>query len=513
MQRLSSPRLFGLAGLSSVLLGSAALLLAGASASAEPAAAGFTTRTPIKHVVVIYQENISFDHYFATYPKAENKPEEPKFVAKAGTPSVNGLSGALLTNNPNGVNPVRLDRSAAVTCDMDHDYGPEQNAYNGGLLNRFVEFSGSKKAGCDPKTVMGYYDGNTVTAWWNYAQNFALSDNFFNTQYGPSTPGVLNLVAGSTGGAIGGDIPGLVRSGWIISDADPALDECSGGKNKLTIKDRKHVGDQLNAKGVTWGWFQGGFKPSETRADGSIVCGATTANAAGKLVRDYSPHHNPFQYYEHSANPKHLPPSSPEMIGKVDQAKNQYDLTDFWTAVEGGNMPAVVFLKAPAAQDGHAGYSGPLDEQKFLVETINRLQQRPEWASMAIMVAYDDSDGWYDHVMPPLVRASTFPEDALSGPGKCGAGGTATSISTGPCGYGPRLPFLVVSPYARENFVDSSLADQSSILRFIQDNWSLGRLGGESMDTYAGSIESMFDFEAKPRLTPVLLDPQTGLAR
>lgn len=496
------------------LLGTSALvgalcLAAGPSFAQEAAKAADTeTKTPIKHVVVIYQENISFDHYFGTYPNAANKDGDPHFEAKPGTPSVNGLTGALMTHNPNGVNPIRLDRSEPVTCDMDHDYGPEQHSYDAGLLDKFVEFSGAHRSGCDADVVMAYYDGNTVTAMWNYAQNFALHDNFFNTQYGPSTPGVLNLVAGTTSGAVGSDIPGLVRSGWIISDADPELDDCSGGQNRLKITGVRHVGDQLNDKGVTWGWFQGGFKPTETRADGSIACAATTKNAAGKDVRDYSPHHNPFQYYDHSANPKHLPPSSVDKIGQTDQAMHQYDLTDFWAAVEAGNMPSVSFLKAPAARDGHAGYSGPLDEQIFIVETINRLMQSPEWKQTAVMIGYDDSDGWYDHVMPPLVRASSFPEDALTGDGRCG---NTTAIPHGPCGYGPRLPFLVISPYARENYVDSSLADQSSILRFIQDNWDLGRLGGASMDVYAGSIETMLDFDAEPRLEPLLLDPQTGL--
>lgn len=484
--------------------------LCATAAITSASAAEVETATPIKHVVVIFQENISFDHYFGTYPKAENKAGEPAFTAKPGTPSVNGLSHVLLTANPNGVNPMRIDRSEPITCDMDHDYGPEQQAYDGGLVDKFVQYAGATKPGCDPKQVMGYYDGNTVTALWNYAQRFAMSDNSFNTQFGPSTPGVLNLFAGTTRNAVGGDVPGLVRDGWIISDADPQLDGCSGGKNLLLIKNTRHIGDLLDNKGITWGWFQGGYKPTEVRPDGSIVCASATKNAAGKAIRDYSPHHNPLAYYEQNANPKHLPPTSVAMIGKSDQAKHQYDLSDFWAAVDAGTMPAVSFLKAPAAQDGHAAYSGPLDEQKFLVETINRLEQRPEWKETAIVIAYDDSDGWYDHVMPPIVRASTFPEDALSGNGRCGS---TTAIPGGPCGYGPRLPLLVLSPYAKRNFVSSALTDQTSITRFIEDNWHLGRLGAGSMDRYAGPIDDLFDFSATPDASPILLDPDTGLIK
>jgi phospholipase C len=123
-----------------------------------------TTRTPIKHLVVIFQENISFDHYFGTYPTATNPTGEPKFIADRNTPSINGLADSLLHNNPNIVNPFRLDRSRAVTCNMNNGYTAEQKAYHGGLVDKFVESTGSSDPGCNPKQVMGYYDGNTVTA-------------------------------------------------------------------------------------------------------------------------------------------------------------------------------------------------------------------------------------------------------------------------------------------------------------------------------------------------------------
>jgi len=167
------------------------------------------TATPIKHVVVIYQENVSFDHYFATYPHAENTSGEPQFKARPGTPSVNGLSGPLLTQNPNSVAPFRFPRSHAATCDQDHEYKAEQEAYNKGLIDRAVQMTGtgsrpnSGTTPCSPGDVMGYFDGNTVTAMWNYAQHFAMSDNHFATTFGPSTPGAINLVAGQTHGAIG----------------------------------------------------------------------------------------------------------------------------------------------------------------------------------------------------------------------------------------------------------------------------------------------------------------------
>jgi phospholipase C len=457
------------------------------------------TKTPIKHVVVIFGENVSFDHYFGTYPYALNIKGEPKFTAKENTPDVNNLltpkdyNGTqpgiektnLITNNPNSANPVRLDRSQAMTADMDHAYHDEIAATDGGKMDKFVETVGR---GNDKKIVMNYYDGNTVTALWNYAQNFAMSDNSFGTVFGPSTPGALNLISGETHGATlydsngqptTKDVVNEFENGTVTGDPDPLLDKAGKGL-RVTMNDtNKNVGDLLNAKGISWGWFEGGFADPTHKS----------TNISGAQVTDYSPHHEPFEYYKSTANPDHVAPSSAEMIGKTDQANHQYDMKDFWTSVDNGKMPSVSYLKAPMYQDGHAGYSDPLDEQQFIVNTINHLQKTPEWKDTAVVIAYDDSDGWYDHVFGP---------------------NNGQTVDSGKAGYGPRLPLLVISPYAKSNFVDHSLTDQSSILKFIEDNWSLGRIGGTSLDAQAGSIENMFDFTKGPRNQKLFLDEKTG---
>jgi phospholipase C len=470
------------------------------------------TTTPIEHLVVIFQENVSFDHYFGTYPKAANTHGEPRFEALPDTPSVNGLDEQLLTDNPNSANPERLARSEALTCDQDHRYDDEQKAFDGGLMDKFVEFTNRETCAppnvSKPNLVMDYYDGNTVTALWNYAQHFAMSDNSYNTTFGPSTPGALNLVAGQTHGADPADDAGEVANGTVIGDPDPYWDDC--GSFHPTKMTGKNVGDLLNAKGITWGWFQGGFKPTSV-VSGKAVCGATQLNIGGISIGSYNPHHEPFQYYEQTANPHHLPPTSLAMIGRQDQANHQYDLEDFWAAVHSGHMPAVSYLKAPNAQDGHAGYSDPLDEQQFIVETINALERTPEWASTAVIIAYDDSDGWYDHVMGPIVTQSDDPAyDGLTD-GACGVAAPGAYLDR--CGYGPRLPLLVVSPWARENFVDHAITDQSSILRFVEDNWNLGRIGDQSFDAKAGTLANMFDFSGGDRTAKLFLDPETGTVR
>jgi phospholipase C len=499
-----------------------------------------STATPIKHVVVIFGENISFDHYFGTYPFATNPGNEPRFVAAPGTPSVNGLiSGGLLTSNPNqlnkagnkagAVNPFRLDRSQAATADQDHDYTPEQQAFHGGLMDSFPEFTGTPGP---PPTgqattglVMGYYDGNTVTALWNYAQRFAMNDNSYDTNFGPSSPGAINLISGQTNGVTDqsnatGDVIEDGEGGFtLVSDADPIGDVCSTTTGAAVSFTGKNIGDLLNARGLTWGFFEGGFNLNKKNPDGSTGCARSHTSAITKTLKaDYIPHHEPFQYYTQTANPKHLRPSSNAMIGRTDQANHQYDTDDFLTALATGNLPAVSILKAPGFQDAHAGYSDPLDEQTFVATVIDLLQLSPDWDSTAVIINYDDSDGWYDHQLGQIVNQSSTTMDALTGPNACGDGtnsalaGPSAAHAQGRCGYGPRLPMMVISPYAKQNYVDHTMTDQTSIIRFIEDNWLDGeRIGTGSFDAIAGSLNGMFDFSHRANNSRLFLDPNTGL--
>ncbi len=513
------------------------VLTAGCSDRPEPPATA-STSTPIHHLVVIVQENVSFDHYFGTYPHAAGT-DGQRFTAAPDTPVVDGLTPELLTGNPNTFQPARLGGPGQiVTCDQDHDYTPEQLAFNHGAMDRFVQHT--EVANCKPPfftapgMVMDYYDGNTVTAQWNYAQHYAMSDNFYNSTFGPSSPGHINLISGQTHGVTAEFMPGgrpfpedqVIENagggqGTTIGDSQPLGDDCSSRDQIQFSASNKNIGDLLNAKNVTWGYFQGGFRPTATRPNGTAVCGAehnvgVAVGGTGKsgalpfgTKGDYIPHHEPFQYYPSTANPHHVPPGSVEQIGHTDQANHQYDLTDFWSAADARRLPAVSFLKPPAYQDGHAQYSDPLDEQQFLVETVNRLQQLPEWKDMAIVIAYDDSDGWYDHKPSPIVSASNVAEDALTGPGSCTGPAAGPIVYQGRCGYGPRLPLLVISPFARTNFVDHTVTDQTSVLRFIEDNWGTGRIGDDSLDGRAAPLTGLFDF-AGPRQPALALDPRTG---
>jgi phospholipase C len=561
------------------------------------------TATPIKHLVVIFDENVSFDHYFGTYPYAPNPAGEPAFHAKPGTPTVNGLYstitksgpvGPLLSNNPNGSNPVRLDRSDPETCDQDHDYTPEQLAADHGAEDAYPANTGSNltlaqclsghdyqgvpetvPAGTPAanKAVMDYYDGNTVTALWNYAQHFSMSDNMYGTTYGPSTPGALNVTSAQTYGAIcanatdGSSInapsctapPGLDTTnpadsnittsptgptpvadqpapgpGTIVGDDDPTYDICSylpsadrgdGDSPADTITmGGNNIGEELTTSKITWGWFEGGFDNGYVPGTGMTqpttaqICAGAHDNVGGVLETDYSPHHEPFEYYASTANPMHLPPTSVAMVGRSDQANHQYDTADFWAAADSGHLPSVSYLKPPRYQDGHGNNSDPLDEQTWLVDTINHLESLPTWHSTAVIVTWDDSDGWYDSILGPVLTQSQTSIDALTATGQCGSQASQVPVNNankpeeGKCGVGPRLPFLVISPWARSNFVGSTLIDQSSVVKFIEYNWHLPAMGNGAADVAAGAIQSLFDFNSGHGMPDraLFLDPSTG---
>jgi phospholipase C len=508
------------------------------------------TKTPIKHLVVIFNENESFDHYFGTYPNALNVEGEPAFKAAKGTQSdINNLltSPGLLDANPNlnaangagAANPFRLDRTQANTADQGHSYTPEQKAYDGGKNDLFPSNTGkatSNGAGTFGTTgqVMGYFDGNTVTAFWNYAQNYAMSDNSWTDDFGPSTPGALNMFAGTTNGAVApaGFTASTVPDGQggftLINDTDPAGDVCSSKTAQVQMTS-KNIGDLLNAADIPWGSFVGGFDLKTINNNGSTGCSrSTVSQVVGGAVGDYVPHHIWFQYYASTANPTHAAPDSIASVGlttiagnkkgKLDPANHGYDLALFEQAVGSGNFPAVSFIKQSSFQDGHPGNSDPLDEQTGFVHLINFLQQQPDWDSTAVIIAYDDSDGWYDHAPAPISHGSFSTADALNGTGNCGVPGQTPEptgvkggLVAGRCGPGTRVPFVVISPYAKKNYVSHTLITQASIPQFIEDNWLKGeRIGGGSFDATTGSIDDMFNFKKK-NSNKLILDETTGV--
>ena len=544
--------------------------------SAEDA---LTTATPIKHVVVIFGENESFDHYFGTYPSATNPSGEPTFTAAAGTPTVNGLTTALLTSNPTvsntanpagtNINPFRLDRTQAGTEGQNHGYAAEQLAADGGKMDLYPLNTGNNATGSTGEfgtlgLVMGYYDGNTVTALWNYAQNFAMSDNMYTDTYGPSTPGAIAVVSGQHNGTVvtkngavvaasatanpSSNVVFDLQGGWtLIGDLDPTGDACTvkadSASTATASMTSKNIGDLLNSANVTWGGFMGGFNLTTVNPNGTTGCARSTfTSVLGQNEADYVQHHAWFQYYASTQNLAHTRPSSVAVIGHTDPldstatpVHHQYDVDDFFAAVDAGNYPSVSFLKAPSVADAHPGNSDPLDEQAFVTSVVNFLEQQPDWKSTAVIVTYDDSDGWYDHQFAAPTTSSfdsTTVEsagnssdnersvtgaDQIVSAGVCNATGAVQGVGinggavNGRCGPGTRIPLLVISPYAKPNYVDHTLITQASVVRFIEDNWLSGtRLGQGSNDANAGSIMTLFNFSTTTPNPTLFLDQNLG---
>ncbi len=308
---------------------------------------------------------------------------------------------------------------------------------------------------------MGYYDGNTTTALWHIAQNFAMNDNSYGTTFGPSSVGAINLISGQTNGVTqtlngtGDETDGGAGSLTVIGDPDPIGDVCSiSTRNQVTWAAR--ISATPERAEYQLGLVRGGIQSlhSESRTGPLAATAATPPTFTGVYrMRLYS---SPFRRSSIT-----LPRPIQTTRGRLpfhhrqngDAAIINTILTTSLRPSSAGNFPAVSFLKALGIQDGHAGYSGPLDEQQFVFRSSISCSQRPDWSSTAVVITYDDSDGWYDHQIGPIVNQSTGSADALTGPDACGNGNTAlpgvasdNPHALGRCGYGPRLPLLVVSP-------------------------------------------------------------------
>lgn len=384
------------------------------------------TQSPIQHVVVIFQENVSFDRYFGTYPGA------------AGFPG----------GDPRGVPPQadgRLPYKATAgeaAHDVPHDYQTMIREFDQGKMDRFSSES--------PYT-MGYFDYHEVPGYWLLARNFALADAYFQPVFGPSTPGALQLVAGYNGD-IGGDpnppFDPHARC-FLIACARPQT--------------YRNIGDVLDEAGITWTWYQEGW-----------------SNGTG-----YVPHHNPFMYFT-NADPK----------GANKYADQIKDIPDYLADVKSGKLPAVAFLKGGTAggrtpdgttvgTDGHPGYSGPNPDDQFVTDLVGALMQSPAWQSTLIVVTFDESGGFYDHVAPPQIDTGSRWR-----------------------GLGPRVPALFISPFARPGFVDHTQLTHSSVLKFIDWNWQLPALGNPGkLEARLGELTGALDFGQTPR--PALALPKT----
>ncbi len=441
------------------------------TSAVKQSSAEVKTASPIKHTVVIFQENRTFDNYFGTYPYASGfKPlngtpqnvRNFKYVAGNVTRDVNGnVYNPDANGNP--IYPWHDAGSAAIQeTDVNHGYSAMISMVDGGKMDKFYQVNHASGSATDTKDKgllsMSYFDYNDIPAYWQYAQHYALADNYFQPVSGPSTPGALYLVAAQSGN---GNQPASNTNpnSQITGDPSPKNGPFGGDSSTNTLKYNltyKNIGDELSDTHQSWTWYAGGWDAA--KAD------PTSADA-----KKYSPHHNPFQYFQNYEDGKY--------------GSNLKDYNNFAQDIQNGTLPEVSFVKGGYGDDEHPGtgnQSTPSAED-FTVKTINQIMKSPYWKDTAIIVTYDEGGGFFDHVAPPTVASNA---DGLQGDG-------------------PRVPALVISPYAKENYVSHVQYDHASILKFLEWNYHLPALN--SKDASANNLLDMFDFN-HPNFLPYMFN-------
>lgn len=362
--------------------------------------------TPIQHLVILMQENHSFDNYFGTYPGANGLPSEVKMPIDP--------------NNPGAgyVTPWHIGNSTIT--DLSHSASTYTAQYDNGKMDAFVSALNTRNQ--DGKLAMGYYDGRDIPYYWNLADNYVLFDQWFSSAKDGSFANHMYWVAG---------VSPVAPKGQNLSDVLATVP---------TIFDR------LQAAGVSWKFYVQNYDPKITYRD----LGAS-GNRESQVV--WVPLLNFDRFIDDPTLSSHI-----------------VDLSQYFIDLENGTLPAVAFI-APSGASEHPP-SSLMSGQRFVKNIIQELMRSNAWASSAFMLAYDDWGGWFDHVTPPQVDKY---------------------------GYGPRVPVLLISPYAKTGYIDHTLLDFTSMLKFIEQNWNIAPLAAR--DTNANNFLSAFDFNQSPRLS------------
>ncbi len=440
------------------------------------------THSPIKHTIILFQENISFDHYFGTYGHGAN-----------GIPAGVQLTHTSSTGTKYGpYSPTKLDgQTQAYTCDVDHGYADMIQMADHGLMDKYLQY-GNNKTVTNPSTsssascptfeanptgqalALGYYEGKAgdpaspLQNYWSLASQYTLADNFFQGVYGPSTPGAEWMVAATNN---------------TVHDPNPNGDVCNDYPAGIAPQNIPNLGAEASAKGVSWAWFQGGF-----------------GSCSGSATNGYSAHHDPFQYFTSTADLTHKWAWDPNL--SYPQAdRHQRDLNVFYSALartpvngQVPELPAVSWVKAPTASDGHPAYSSPVPDDQFVGDLVNRVKSSPYWKDTAIIVAFDETGGWWDHVAPKDLGGH-FATWINGQPNLTGCQYPGDGLPCGEAGLGPRMPVLVVSPFAKKGYVDHTLMDTASLAKWVEWNHRLPALGvWGDRDLTAGSLLSAFHF-------------------
>lgn len=402
----------------------------------------------VNHIVVIYEENRSFDNLYGLFEDANGLDE----ASESALPQIdaNGNPYTCLPQKAGSGLPTCLPNQPfditkyipanQPTIDLVHRFYQEQFQIDGGKMDKFVQISDAKGL------VMGYYPTDKLPMA-PVASNYVLADNFFHASFGGSFLNHQWLICACTpvydatkAPAGQGDLHSVITNGVLTKDAQlttastgdfavntifPVSAPTLNGPKKIQLLNNVTIGDRLSAKGITWNWYSGGWNDA----------------VAGHADPNFQYHHQAFNYYaKYAAN-------GPGRSHLKDE-------TDFVAAANAGTLPAVSFVKPIGANNEHPGYTDLTTGENHLVSLINAVKNGPNWKDTAIVVTYDENGGFWDHVAPPTDLQH--------------------SDKWGP---GTRVPAIIISPLAKRHFVDHTLYDTTSILTTIEHRWKLEPLG------------------------------------
>jgi phospholipase C len=458
----------------SVALAAALAFSVWCSGATPTPAAGDTTaptlKSAIQHVIVIYQENWSFDGLYGSFPGANGLGN-----ASAAAPQIDKLTGNPIASLPqplNGAGPdpdfpaglpvapydaMKYILPTQLTGDLVHRFYQEQAQIDGGKMDKFVTWSDN------PGLVLSHFDATTLPEGI-LAKQYVLADNYFHSAYGSSflnhqwlicvcTPTFPNAPASvvatlAPNGQLALDASGkIVHDGFVTPDGYAVNTAFTVNAphpanavpaNLVPNQTNPTIGDRLTAAGVSWKWYSGGWNNA----------------IAGNPDPLFQFHHQPFAYFTNYAD------------GTAAKAAHLQDETNFLADLKAGALPAVSFVKPLGNDNEHPGYSALAAGQQHVADLISAIQNSPEWASTAVIISYDENGGRWDHVAPP------GPFDRW--------------------GPGTRVPAIIVSPWAKHAFIDHTQYETASILAFIEARWDLQPLG--TRDAKANPLTNAFTF-------------------
>ena len=423
----------------------------------------------IEHVIVIYQENWSYDSLYGRFPGADglaNAGETVRQVRKDGTPYATLPPPLDTSKKPAAIDPrfpanlpvrpfdvARYVPPEEKTGDLVHRFYHEQHQINGGKMDRFAAWSDN------PGLVLSYYDATDLPEG-RLAQQYTMADRFFHAAFGGSFINHFWLVCACTPvwpNAPAGDVVELDAQGFLVKDGavtpdgyavntafslNPPYPASVGDPTRrLPLQMMPTIGDRLDERGVSWAWYSGGWNDA----------------VAGHPDSLFQFHHQVFAYFARYAD------------GTAGRAAHLKDIDDFKMALTTGGLPSVSFVKPLGANNEHPGYASLLQGQQNVVDLVGRVQASPYWEDTVIIITYDENGGRWDHVAPP--RGDRW-------------------------GPGTRVPTIIVSPYAKKGFVDHATYDTTAILKLIEMRWNLSPLG--TRDAAANPISNAFDFSQTP---------------